>query len=185
MSDKNLKTPIANDGLVFKQRLMWLVGIAGFWFAIDQYHKYYILEIYNLAEKGIVEWLPFMNLVLVWNKGISYGMFQQSGYGSIILASLTMVVMLILIVVTLRTREKFSVIYFSCFVGTALGNGYDRIFREGVVDMFQPRLGDWVWTYVFNIADIAMSIGVGLLLIDVLFLSKSDDKLSNSNVKED
>lgn len=162
--------------LSFNQRLAWLVVIAGFWFIADQYHKYYMLEIYNIAEKGVVEWLPIMNLVLVWNKGISYGMFQQSGLGTILLASVTTVVGIILIITTLRTKEKMSVIYFSCFVGTALGNGYDRWFREGVVDVFQPRFGDWVWSYVFNIADVAMSVGVMLLLLDVFFLSKSDAK---------
>lgn len=170
MSDENIKTD-----LVFKQRLMWLILIAGFWFIADQYHKYYMLEIYDIANKGVVEWLPFMNLVLVWNKGISYGLFQQSGNGSLILAGITFIVMLAIIVITLRTKEKMSVIYFSCFVGTALGNGYDRIFRQGVVDVFQPRYGNYTW-YVFNIADIAMGVGVVLLLIDMFFLSKQDVK---------
>ncbi|MBL1241617.1 MAG: signal peptidase II [OCS116 cluster bacterium] len=170
MSDENLET-----GLVFKQRLLWLILIAGFWFVADQYHKYYMLEIYDIANKGVVEWLPFMNLVLVWNKGISYGLFQQSGYGSIILASVTALVMIGIIIMTLRTKEKMSVIYLSFFVGTALGNGYDRVFREGVVDVFQPKFGDYTW-YVFNIADVAMTLGVVLLLIDVFFLSNSDTK---------
>lgn len=170
MSDENLET-----GLVFKQRLLWLILIAGFWFVADQYHKYYMLEIYDIANKGVVEWLPFMNLVLVWNKGISYGLFQQSGYGSIILASVTALVMIGIIIMTLRTKEKMSVIYLSFFVGTALGNGYDRVFREGVVDIFQPKFGDYTW-YVFNIADVAMTLGVVLLLIDVFFLSNSDTK---------
>lgn len=164
----------AKGELIFKQRLMWLILIAGFWFFADQYHKYYMLEIYNIADKGIVEWLPFMNLVLVWNKGISYGMFQQSGYGSLILATVTTIVGVILMLITLRTKEKMSVIYYSCFVGTAFGNGYDRWFREGVVDVFQPRFGDWTWSYVFNIADIAMSVGVALLIFDVLFLAKPE-----------
>lgn len=170
MSDETTET-----GWVFKQRLMWLILIAGFWFIADQYHKYYMLEIYNIADKGVVEWLPFMNLVLVWNKGISYGLFQQSGYGSLILASVTGLVMLGLIIIILRTKEKMSVIYMSFFVGTALGNGYDRVFREGVVDVFQPKFGDYNW-YVFNIADVAMTFGVILLLIDVFFLSKDDSK---------
>ncbi|MBL1420977.1 MAG: signal peptidase II [Alphaproteobacteria bacterium] len=170
MSDETTET-----GLAFKQRLMWLILIAGFWFIADQYHKYYMLEIYHIADKGIVEWLPFMNLVLVWNKGISYGLFQQSGYGSLILASVTGLVMVGLIIIILRTKEKMSVIYMSFFVGTALGNGYDRVFRQGVVDVFQPKFGDYTW-YVFNIADVAMTFGVILLLIDVFFLSRTDVK---------
>lgn len=171
MSNTSLKP----TDMAFSQRLIWLVLIAGFWFAADQYHKYYMLEIYNIADKGVVEWLPFMNLVLVWNKGVSYGMFQQSGMGSQILAWVTAAVTLVLIIYTLRTKEKFSVIYFSFFIGTAFGNGYDRFFRQGVVDVFQPKFGDYTW-YVFNIADVAMTLGVMLLLIDVLFLSKSDAK---------
>lgn len=157
--------------LSFKQRLVWLLSIAGFWFAADQLHKYYMLEIYDLAHKGVVEWLPFMNLVLVWNKGVSYGLFQQSGMGSYILAALTTIVAIILIIVTLRTQQKMSVIYYSFFIGTALGNGFDRWFRQGVVDVFQPKYGEYTW-YVFNIADIAMTFGVILMLIDVFILSR-------------
>ena len=134
-----------------------------------------MLEIYDIANKGVVEWLPFMNLVLVWNKGISYGLFQQSGYGSLILISLTAAMAVFLIVMILRTKEKMSVVYLSFFVGTALGNGYDRVFRQGVVDVFQPKFGDYTW-YVFNIADVAMTLGVVLLLIDMFFLSNSDTK---------
>ncbi|MCJ8323224.1 MAG: signal peptidase II [Rhizobiales bacterium] len=157
--------------LSFKQRLVWLTSIAGFWFAADQLHKYYMLEIYDLAHKGVVQWLPFMNLVLVWNKGVSYGLFQQSGMGSYFLAALTSVIAIILIIVTLRTKQKISVIYYSFFIGTALGNGFDRWFRQGVVDVFQPKFGDYTW-YVFNIADIAMTLGVILMLFDVFILSK-------------
>lgn len=157
--------------LSFKQRLVWLTSIAGLWFTADQLHKYYMLEIYDLANKGVVEWLPFMNLVLVWNKGISYGMFQQSGMGSYVLAIITTIVAIILIIMTLRTKEKMSVIYYSFFIGTALGNGFDRWFRQGVVDMFQPKIGDYTW-YVFNIADMAMTFGVILMLFDVFILSR-------------
>ena len=171
MSDVNSQKAV----MPFSQRLTWLTLIAGFWFIADQLHKYYMLEIYDIASKGVVEWLPFMNLVLVWNKGISYGMFQQSGNGSLYLAGFTAVMAIILIVMTLRMTEKFSVIYFSFFIGTALGNGYDRFFRQGVVDVFQPKYGEHTW-YVFNIADVAMTIGVILMLIDVIFLSKSNAK---------
>ncbi len=168
-------TKVENTGFSFNQRLTWMTAIAGFWFIADQYHKYYMLEIYNIAEKGVVEWLPFMNLVLVWNKGIAYGLFQQEGAGSIALASLTVIVGILLIIIVLRTSEKFSVIYFSFFIGTALGNGYDRVFREGVVDTLQFKYGDYNW-YVFNIADIAMTLGVILMLIDIIFFSKSETK---------
>ncbi len=162
-------------GIGLSQRIFLIILVGGGWAFADQYHKYYMLEIYNIAEKGVVEWLPYMNLVLVWNKGISYGLFQQSGNGPLILGIVSMVIALILVIVCLRSKDRITIIIYSCFIGTALGNGYDRIFREGVVDVFQPVYGDYGW-YVFNIADVGMGVGVALLLVDMLFLSHDDAK---------
>jgi len=133
----------------------------------DQLNKYWTLHIYQLAEKGRVPVTPFLDLVLVWNKGISYGMFQQDGYGRYILIGLSVAISVGLIYWLRGVKYKSVAVALGMIIGGAIGNAIDRGVYGAVADFFLLHGFGYEW-YVFNIADIAISLGVCLLLIETL-----------------
>jgi len=133
----------------------------------DQLNKYWTLHIYQLAEKGRVPVTPFLDLVLVWNKGISYGMFQQDGYGRYILIGLSVAISVGLIYWLRGVKYKSVAVALGMIIGGAIGNAIDRGVYGAVADFFLLHGFGYEW-YVFNVADIAISLGVCLLLIETL-----------------
>lgn len=136
-------------------------------FVADQITKLWVLHEAALGT-GPMAPLPFMNIVLVWNRGISYGLFQTDGAGRWVLVGLTVVGTLALIIWLSRARHTIVRLALGAIIGGALGNLVDRIVYGAVVDFVELHAGGYSW-YVFNIADAAIVIGVVLLLIDGFF----------------
>lgn len=133
-------------------------------FAIDRVHKWYMLDIVGMAERGVIEVTAFFNLVMVWNQGVSYGLFQQgSDAGRLALVALNVAVSAALWVWLARTHGRLAAISLALVIGGALGNALDRVVYGAVADFFHFHAFGWSW-YVFNLADVAIVAGViGLL----------------------
>ncbi len=146
-------------------RLGWLWAIATF--ALDQSHKWWMLLIYKIEEKGRVALTPFFDLVYVKNLGVSYGMFATgSQAGQIALAVFAALSVVALTVWLARgAMNRLLAISIGLIMGGALGNALDRLVLGGVADFFQLHAFGFYW-YVFNIADIAIVAGVIGLLYD-------------------
>ncbi len=139
---------------------------------IDQIHKTWMLHVFDIAEKGIVRITPFFDLVMVWNRGISYGLFQQdSEAGRLFLVGLSIVACLILLIVLARSETRLSAVSLGLIIGAALGNAIDRLVYGAVADFFSLHAFGFYW-YVFNIADVAIVAGVIGLLYDLLIESR-------------
>jgi signal peptidase II len=139
---------------------------------IDQAVKLWLLFGFNLADKGAVEITPFLALVLTWNKGISYGLFQQEGpFGQWALLALKAVAVILLWIWLARATSRRSAIALGLIIGGAIGNAIDRLAYGAVADflLFTPRLGGFGFPYVFNLADSAIVAGVIGLLYESLF----------------
>ena len=135
---------------------------------IDQGTKQWLLRIYDLAEKQPVRIAPVLDLVLAWNKGISYSLFTtDSSSGPIILLAVTLSVTAFLAVWLWRTRTTLSAVALGCLIGGALGNAWDRFAYGAVVDFVHVHVGRFSW-YIFNGADCAIVLGVALLVLDSL-----------------
>jgi signal peptidase II len=135
---------------------------------VDQAHKLWMLFLFDIASRQPVVLTPFLEMVLVWNRGISYGLFQQdSASGPLILAGLMLVAALSLTVWLSRTETKLGAIALGLIIGGAIGNAIDRLLYGAVADFFHFHVGSFSW-YVFNIADVAIVAGVGLLLYETL-----------------
>ncbi|RJF90008.1 signal peptidase II [Oleomonas cavernae] len=108
----------------------------------------------------------FFNLVMVWNRGVSFGLFQQGdAAGRYLLTGFAVVVALVLIAWMWRNAARIAVTGLAFVAGGALGNAYDRVVYGAVADFFDFHLfGFHFWA--FNIADAAITIGVGFLLLD-------------------
>lgn len=132
---------------------------------IDQAHKLWMINVYDIASKGRVQVTPFLDLVFVLNKGISYGLFTQSGFsGQALLAGFAVLVAIALMIWLARAGTGIIMaLSIGCIVGGAIGNAIDRLYLGGVADFFSLHAFGFYW-YVFNIADAAIVAGVlGLL----------------------
>ncbi|WP_108660506.1 signal peptidase II [Acuticoccus kandeliae] len=140
-------------------------------FLADQATKLLILHKVDFSN-GPVPVLPVMSLTLVWNRGISYGLFQSEGTARWVLVAATALATVALTVWFFRTERPLVRIAVATIVGGAIGNLVDRVVYGAVVDFVHLHYAGFSW-YVFNIADTAIVVGVILLLIDGLFPVKT------------
>lgn len=111
---------------------------------------------------------PFADFVVVWNRGVSYGLFQQeSGIGRWLLVVLSLVAALGLGIWMRRAGSRLLAVALGLIVGGALGNAIDRAVYGAVFDFVHLHAGRWSW-YVFNVADAAIVAGVIGLILDSL-----------------
>ncbi len=111
---------------------------------------------------------PYTDLVVVWNRGVSYGMFQQDGaFGRWLLVALSLVAALALGLWMIRAGSRLLAVALGLIVGGALGNAVDRAVYGAVFDFVHLHVGGWSW-YVFNVADAAIVAGVVGLILDSL-----------------
>lgn len=149
-----------------KTHLGWLTALAVF--VLDRLSKWWIVEVYDLPEKGSVAVLPFFSLTMVWNQGISLGLFQaDSDLGRWLLIGVTGAISLALAVWLARVETRLLAVAIGLVLGGAVGNILDRLIYPGVADFFHFHAFGASF-YVFNVADSAISIGVVLLLWDSL-----------------
>lgn len=139
-------------------------------FALDQLTKLWVLHVLDLAA-GPREVLPFMELTLVWNRGISYGLFQTEGAGRWLLVAFTVAASIALGIWLARARYPLVCVALGLILGGAVGNLVDRVAYGAVVDFVHLHAGRFSW-YVFNIADAAIVVGVVFLLFDSLVLER-------------
>lgn len=138
-------------------------------FAADQFFKNFLLyefEFIVMRPFERVEVLPFFDLVMVWNRGISYGLFQADSLALTRLLTLFQLCAVALLTWWLfRADRRLLGVGLGLVIGGALGNVIDRIRFGAVADFFHFHAGNFSF-YVFNIADAAITIGVVLLLWD-------------------
>ena len=136
--------------------------------ALDQTSKLWLLFVTRIEETGGFTLGPFLDIVAVWNRGISYGMFQQSsqaGRWALVLLSLGASVGFA--VWLRRGPPRLVAASLGLLIGGALGNAVDRAAYGAVFDFVHLHAGTWSW-YVFNVADAAIVAGVAGLLYDAL-----------------
>jgi len=114
--------------------------------------------------------LPFFDYVLVWNTGISYGLL--SGLPSWVLGLVMAAAMLLLAIWWWRTDRPLIRIGLAIALGGALSNAVDRVIWGGVADFFHFYWGS-ISFYIFNIADVAITVGVLLLVLDMFGIGRS------------
>lgn len=142
---------------------------------LDQAHKWWMLEVYGIADMGRVYVTPFLDLVYVKNIGISYSLFDQESYGGqIMLAAMAALATLALWLWVARGGGgRLLAVSLGLIMGGAIGNAIDRLVLGGVADFFSMHAFGYYW-YVFNIADVAIVAGVIGLLYDSMVASRKD-----------
>ncbi len=141
--------------------------------AADQAHKLSMIFLLDWREGERVALTPFLDHVLVWNRGISYGLFQQeTPFGQWALFCFKLVVIIGLFIWMTRAKERLLALALGLVIGGAAGNTIDRALYGAVADFFHFHIGSFSW-YVFNLADCAIVGGVALLVYESLFVRRS------------
>ena len=148
--------------LFFKKTFIYF-GIILFIFLVDRISKLYILSI--LEDSGFVDINinQFINFILVWNSGVGFGLFsfeQSTIYNLITL--IIILINLIIIYLIIKTKN-FSKYFYLIILGGSLGNLFDRIYYSSVPDFIDISYKGYHW-FVFNIADIFISLGIICLI---------------------
>jgi signal peptidase II len=134
----------------------------------DQASKFWVLHGANLTDGHILVLLPVLNFVLVWNRGITFGLFTSDNAGSkLLLAAVALIVIAALFVWLWRARRASVALCAGAIAGGAIGNVADRLRYGAVVDFIQAHLGAYSW-YVFNVGDAAIVCGVLVLMAESL-----------------
>lgn len=142
--------------------------------AADQLVKWWLLGVIAEAPGGIAV-TSFFNLVMVWNRGVSFGLFGGGALPPWLLAAVAIAVAVGLTVWLARIEERWLGAAVGAVIGGAVGNVVDRVRTGAVADFFDFHVGAYHWP-AFNVADAAITLGVGFLFIDALLIRRERHK---------
>jgi signal peptidase II len=146
------------------------LAIAGLVVVLDQLSKWAILAWLDRP----IALTPFFNLIVVWNRGVSFGMFDSaSALGPWVLSGLALVVVVLLLVWLRRADHPLTAAGLGLIIGGAVGNLVDRVRFGAVIDFLDFHALGWHWP-AFNVADSAICVGAALLLVDGLLMPRRD-----------
>ena len=134
-------------------------------FGLDQTVKWWLLNVINMPEQRQIALTPFFDLVMAWNKGVSYGLMTT--HVQPLLIGISVIISAVLWLWACRSTRPLTVAALGLVIGGALGNAMDRAAHGAVADFFLFHWQQWNW-YVFNPADVAIFAGVSLLLYESL-----------------
>ncbi len=142
------------------------ISFAAIGFALDQCLKWWLLHVFDIAARQPVSILPFFDVVLAWNRGISYGWLTSNAHqAQWVLIAVSVVVSAVLWVWSARTDRPVTATALGLVIGGALANALDRALYGAVADFFHFYVGNFNW-YIFNLADVAIVAGAALLFYE-------------------
>ena len=136
-----------------------------FIFILDRISKLWIISIFNSENNLEIKISSFINLNLIWNKGIAFGLFSYGEkFEYNLLTGLIIMIIAIVFWMIIKTKgfEKYG---FLMILGGALGNIFDRLYYSAVPDFIDIYYKNFHW-FVFNVADIFITLGVLMLIIN-------------------
>ncbi len=146
-------------------------------FLTDRFSKIYVIYLDKKFFSSEIFSSKFLNINLIWNEGIAFGLlsFSQSYLYNLVTFIISGIIILILFLII--KSKGFERILLSIILGGALGNFYDRIFFNAVPDFIDFHIGDLHW-FIFNIADIFITLGViMLILLEIVKTKNANEKV--------
>ena len=133
-------------------------------FLFDRFTKIYTINFFitnNLDNYYIND---FLNLSLIWNKGIAFGLLQSENIAYHLISIFILAIIVFIIYLIFKTKKKYEMFFLSIIAGGAAGNLFDRFFYNAVPDFIDLHYNEFHW-FIFNISDVLISIGILLLVI--------------------
>ena len=139
-------------------------------FFVDRISKLYIISIYELENPVNIYLTEYLNFYLIWNKGIAFGLlsFNESFTYNIITSIIVIISTVIMTMIV--NSERFKRLSLIFVFGGSMGNLYDRIYYSAVPDFIDLHINDFHW-FIFNVADIFITLGIICLIIDEIFVN--------------
>jgi|TARA_B110001452_G_scaffold36550_1_gene27972 signal peptidase II len=147
-------------------------------FLTDRVSKIYILKMAELENTVDIYINSYLNFYLIWNKGIAFGLFSfnENFIYNIITLIITIIVIVVLIMLMkAKGFRKYSLIF---VLGGSLGNLFDRVYYSAVPDFIDFHINNFHW-FIFNVADIFITLGIICLIFDEIFGNNNN---KNENV---
>ena len=138
-------------------------------FSVDRFSKIYIIQLAEKTNISEIYLTSFLNSYLVWNTGIAFGLFSFSSEFTYNLFTVLIVLINLIIIYLIIITKDFRKYFFLLILGGSFGNLFDRIYYKSVPDFIDFHIGNFHW-FIFNIADIFITVGVVcLILAEVMY----------------
>ena len=142
---------------------------------LDQATKWWVVTIFMDPPRVVDVW-PFFNVVMVWNRGVTFGFLGDTPYwGQWALVGLSLAIVAILLLWLRRAETKWRAAAIGLIIGGSLGNVIDRVHYGAVADFLDFHVAGYHWP-AFNFADAAITVGVAIMFFDALFKRKETVK---------
>jgi len=147
-------------------------------FLSDRISKIYIIQMAELEGVVDIYITTYLNFYLIWNKGIAFGLFSFNEVFIYNIITIIIITITLIVLIMIAKTEKFKK-YFLLFVfGGSLGNLFDRIYYSAVPDFIDFHIKDFHW-FVFNVADIFITLGIICLIFDEIFINnRKNEKIT-------
>ncbi len=145
-------------------------------FILDRSTKLYVIYLDKINNGSEIFVSKYLNIFLIWNEGIAFGLFsfeRASFYNFLTVLILVMIILIIYLIVNAEGFKKYSLIM---ILGGALGNVFDRIFSRAVPDFIDFHVGNFHW-FIFNVADIFITIGLIFMILSEFSFTNKEKKL--------
>ena len=139
---------------------------------LDRLSKIYVIQLDKNNLGSDIFNSAYLNIVLIWNKGIAFGLLSfNESYLYNIISLIISIIIIVLIIMSLKSQgfKRYSLLM---IVGGALGNLYDRFFFNAVPDFIDFHIGNFHW-FIFNVSDIFITLGVISMIVLELFDNKN------------
>jgi signal peptidase II len=144
-------------------------------FLADRLTKINILKISESENTVDIYLTSYLNFYLIWNKGIAFGLFSFNEsfiYNAITLIIVAITITILLMITKSEGFKRYSLLF---VFGGSLGNIYDRIYYSAVPDFIDFHVNDFHW-FIFNVADIFITLGIVCLILSEIFINNKKDQ---------
>ena len=145
-------------------------------FILDRVTKLYVIYLDKINSGSEIYLSKYLNIYLIWNKGIAFGLFsldEKIFYNYLTIFIFIIIVLILFWIIKSKGIQKYALLMIS---GGALGNLFDRIFYRAVPDFIDLHINNFHW-FIFNIADIFITIGVSLMILSEFIVKGRHEKI--------
>ena len=159
------------NNLILKKNIFIFLSIS-FIFLIDRISKILIINKSKELDQLEIFSSNFINFHLIWNEGIAFGLFSFGSSNIYQIITLIIVLVIFVLIIYMLKSENFNEKFaFILIIGGAFGNLFDRLYYKAVPDFIDFHVGNFHW-FIFNVADVFISLGIIFLIYNELFVIK-------------
>tara|TARA_Y100000741_G_C18004464_1_gene457505 strand:+ start:16 stop:513 length:498 start_codon:yes stop_codon:yes gene_type:complete len=149
--------------------------IVFFIFVFDRFSKLYILNLTETEKYIDIYVNSYLNFYLVWNTGIGFGLFSSDSNFYYNLVTIIIVIINIFILIMIIRSKDYKFLFLLMILGGSFGNLFDRIYYRAVPDFIDFHYENFHW-FVFNVADIFITLGIiCLIIVEIIFNNKKEN----------